>query len=156
MKIFAIAALSLAALSVAGCASLPPSQMSYADPALTPAATGVVAKDMADKAARLVPPAKTTLVVSPTKQDQEALSVVVNEALRKKGFAVQDLLPPKPGEKAVPVKGVPFLYQITADERFILARFELTNRLLARAYGYSADKSSIAASGPWSNMELPK
>lgn len=146
----------LVAGALAGCATLPPSQMSYATTALSPEATAVIAKDMADKAAQIVPPAKTTLVVSPPDQAQYKLGGVVENALRAEGYAVQDLPPVSQGSTVPVPKGIPFRYQITAADHAVLVRIEMARRLLARGYGIAPDNMSLAPSGPWSNIELPK
>lgn len=156
MRLTALTAIGALAFSLAGCATLPASKMSYADPKISPAATQYVAKDIAKRTARIVPPAKTTLVVAPTPQSQAELSNVVNEAFRKRGYAVTELMAPVPGKPAVPQKGVPLRYQITADTGLVLARVEVSRRMLARAYSVSDDKTTLHASGPWSSMELPQ
>lgn len=156
MRLTALIAVGAASLSLAGCATLPASKMSYADSRISPAATQVVAQDIAKRTARIVPPAKTTLVVSPTPQSQVAQSTVVNEAFRKRGYAVTELAAPTPGKEAVPQTGVPLRYQITTDEGMVLARVEVSRRMLARAYSVSEDKTALHASGPWSTMELPQ
>lgn len=139
--------------SVAGCSGLPQSQRSYVEPSLTPETTQFLASDMASKAAGVVRPSQTQLVIAPTNDAQAALGKIVSDAFRKKGYAVQELVPPKSGEKMTTQRGARLRYQITADPASVFARMDLPRNMLTRGYGYR-DDATLAATGPWSNMEL--
>ncbi len=138
---------------LSACTTLPASQRSYIDPGLSAGATTYLATDMVKKTATIVAPSKTQLVIAPPDKAQAPMGALVVDAFRKKGFAVQELVPPPPGKPAEPPKGVKLRYELTADERMILARVELPRNMLTRGYAYQ-DDTTMVATGPWSNMEL--
>ncbi|MDE3027622.1 MAG: hypothetical protein KGH84_04425 [Paracoccaceae bacterium] len=149
----------LCAAALTGCATLPASEMSYADPGILPGAAKTVAQDMASEVARLAPPAQTTLVVAPAEDQSAPVPVAVNAALRAKGFAVTTLAPPPTapannGAAPPPQTGVRLRYLITFGGGLVLSRVEVAKWRLAR--GYTTDGTAVAPSGPWSAMELPQ
>lgn len=144
---------AVTAVVLAGCAGVPQSQRSYADPSLSGETTQYLAQDMAERTSTILSPSKTQLVIGPTVQSQAAHGAIVADAFRKKGYAVREASPQEPGKPTTPAKGVAMRYQITADSSMILSRVDLPRNSLTRGYGYR-DDTSLAATGPWSNLEL--
>lgn len=153
MNFIRISLAAATAAIVAGCAVVPQSQRSYADTSLSGEATQYLAQDMANRTSAILSPSKTQLVIGPTVQSQASHGAIVVDAFRKKGYAVREATPQEPGKPATPPKGVAMRYEITADSIMILSRVDLPRNALTRGYGYR-DDTSLAPTGPWSNLEL--
>lgn len=150
--------LSLCSLALAGCSTLPPSQLSYADPGVTLLAAKTIAEDAATEVARRDAPARTLLIVSPVANPDSQVAAVVEAALRGKGFGVRTLTPPPidPDPTAPPLpSGIALRYQLSSLDGMTLARVYLGRNLLARAYSAGTATTLPTPLGPWTDMETP-
>lgn len=139
MKKLAILAVACAVL--AGCATTRPG-MSYVSSEISPTDARTLAADAAQHLAVPLPAAKTTIVLYPTGQRQDALTPAFTEALRATGFGVSIA----PREKDAPAPdGVPVRYLVSPLDYGILMRLEYQHREAARFYVRATDGSLVKA-----------
>jgi len=129
----------IASTGLAGCASLPPSSMSYVSPKITASDANFLASDAARQLSRPLPPAKTTLVLDPPQTRQgNVLTPAFEHVLRAKGYAVTELNP-NPAKDAPPQKGVQLRYLASPLDAGVLLRLQYEGVEAARFYPRTKD-----------------
>jgi len=145
---FRLAVPALAALGLAGCASVGPST-SYVLPLSSPADAQVLASGISSFLTTQLPAASTTLVLDPTPSDQasNALTPILASDLRQQGFAVADDAPAA-GSHTLRYWVTPF------DTSGELVRLLIDGRREASRFFVRNTGGGLQSGGPFTVMQM--
>lgn len=143
MRKFLLPMLGLVGLSA--CAAVDP-YASYSGK-VSPAAASAVSDDVAGYVVTVIPPGHSTIWVRPSRDAKSMTGLVLENALRRRGFAVA------PDDAGRPVGAHELRYLIEPDGQGATARIVLDGRTVSRWYGID-QSGHVVPAGPFTVFDV--